>query len=214
MVDLHYAYLHGFGAGPDSFKGTALRERMASEGRTLHLPDLQQPSFEKLTVTAALRAMDTLDATIARDGGKWCLVGSSMGGYLAALWAAQHPARVARLLLLCPGFDLGARWTHFIGAEALSQWENEGSLTFTSPHGESRKVHWAFVTDARQHPGWPNVPCPTHIIHGLRDEAVPHAMSIAYAANRPHVTVETVEDDHGLASSLDVIWHALNAMAS
>ena len=213
MADVHYAYLHGFGAGPDSYKGTSLHARMAADGRILHLPDLQQPSFEKLTITAALEALDTLDATVAVDGRKWCFVGSSMGGYLAALWAARHPVRVARLLLLCPGFDLGARWSRLIGSEALEQWEREGHHTFVSPQGVARDVHWGFVTDARQHPGWPEVSCPTHIIHGRLDAAVPCAGSLSYASTRTHVTIETVEDDHGLASSLDVIWRRLRDTA-
>ena len=48
--------------------------------------------------------------------------------------------------------------------------------------------------------------------HRRLDEAVPCAGSFAYAATRNHVTVETVEDDHGLASSLDAIWGALKDM--
>jgi pimeloyl-ACP methyl ester carboxylesterase len=31
------------------------------------------------------------------------LIGSSMGGYIAARYAELHPEQVAKLVLLCPG---------------------------------------------------------------------------------------------------------------
>lgn len=35
---------------------------------------------------------------------KFCLIGSSMGGYLSCRWAQLHPERVESLFLLCPAF--------------------------------------------------------------------------------------------------------------
>ena len=74
------AYLHGFASGPRSYKGLALREKM---GEIVCLPDLNNPSFDKVTITGALQAMDALHEEVGRP--RWKLVGSSMGGHVAAV---------------------------------------------------------------------------------------------------------------------------------
>ena len=56
--------------------------------------------------------------------------------------------------------------------------------------------------------------CPTHIIHGIRDEIVPLAASHRFAANDRHlVTVQEVDDDHSLAASMDIIVDAARQLA-
>jgi pimeloyl-ACP methyl ester carboxylesterase len=48
--------------------------------------------------------------------------------------------------------------------------------------------------------------CPTHILHGRRDQVVPIEASRAFAAdNSELVTLQEVEDDHSLAASMDEI---------
>ena len=198
-----YAYLHGFASSAGSRKGTALAARFADRGLEFLTPDLNSPSFARLTYTGALAAFDTFDA---RTGARpWQLVGSSMGGYLAARWAELHPSRVDRLVLLCPGFDLGRRWPAVVGADGMARWRAHGALTLPNPQGEPEAVHWGFIEDALRHPAHPEVPCPTLIIHGRRDEVVPLSSSEAYAADRRHVTLHVVDDDHGLAASIDEI---------
>ena len=85
-------YLHGFASGPASKKATFFRRRIPS----LEIPDLSAGDFEHLSITRQMVVIDELAA-----GGPVALVGSSMGGYLAALYAAGHP-EVARLVLLAP----------------------------------------------------------------------------------------------------------------
>lgn len=202
------AYLHGFASGPLSKKGLLLAERLRSQGVELRLPDLNRPSFSRLTVTGALEAVDELvaGAEVGKgDGGRWCFVGSSFGGYVAARWAELHPDRVARLLLLCPGFDLLSRWPLLLGREAFERWERDGVIPLADGAGRMTPVHWGFVEDARRHPPFPEVPCPTRIVHGSRDEVVPVETSHRYAAARPHVSLREVDDDHGLLASVDAI---------
>ena len=203
MIEPRYAYLHGFASSSRSFKGVALAERFEADGHTLHLPDLNRPSFARLTVSAALQVLDDLDTAV--PGGPWRLIGSSMGGFVASRWAQLHPEKVERLLLLCPGFGLPDRWPSILGEDAFARWEREGKLEFPDVDGTPTGVHWAFVEDARRHPGHPDVPCPTHIIHGRRDEVVPFAGSETYAASREHVELVEVDDVHSLTASLDVI---------
>ena len=204
MSRLRYAYLHGFASGPDARKGTHLAEVLAPLGVTLERPDLTRPSFSRLTVTAALGALDDLHAAGPADA-RWRLVGSSFGGYLAALWASLHPQRVDRLVLLCPAFALRLGWEDLIGAEAYARWRQTGWHAFPDARGVPTPVHWGFLEDAARHPDWPDVPCPTRIVHGNRDDVVPFQGSVDYAASRPHVSVLPVDDGHPLDASYDEI---------
>lgn len=202
MPGYRYAYLHGFASGPRSAKGVELARRLGSRGIDLALPDLNAPSFERLTYGGALGAIDALD----RGGaGRWRLLGSSMGGYLAARWAEMNPDRVDRLFLLCPGFDLLSRWPALLGAEAMARWEAEGWHSFADGAGVPTQVGWELVEEAAGHPTHPEVPCPTLILHGTRDEVVPIASSRRYASARTRVRLVEVDDDHGLIASIDRI---------
>lgn len=201
---VRHAYLHGFASGPQSRKGRELARRLAPAGVDLALPDLNRPSFSRLTIEGSLAVIDEL--TGGRDAeATWRFIGSSFGGYLAALWAKCHPDRVDRLLLLCPGFDLARRWPSLLGPDALTQWKRLGSFPFQDGAGRPVPVHWELYESMERHPAFPEVPCPTKILHGRRDEIVPVETSRRYAAERPHVELIELDDDHALTGSIDRI---------
>jgi len=203
---VRFAYLHGFASSPLSKKALALAPLFEAHGHTLARPDLNAPSFAELTFSGALGAIDRMDAVTGDAAEPWCLIGSSMGGYLAARWAELHADRVARLVLLCPGFGMTGRWPRILGAAAMARWRAHGALPFPDATGRPTPVHWGFIEDALRHPEAPEVPCPTLIVHGVRDETVPIASSREYAAQRPHLRLLEVDDDHSLGAS-----HALIA---
>jgi ribosomal protein S18 acetylase RimI-like enzyme len=128
-----------------------------------------------------------------------------MGGWVAARWAELHPDRVHRLVLLCPGFDLPARWRELYGEEEIGAWRERGWVELPDLDGTPTRVGWALMADALAHPPYPEVPCPTLVLHGRRDEVVPLTTSETYAAGRPQVTLEVLDDDHGLVASLPVL---------
>lgn len=212
------AYLHGFASSSLSYKGQALRRSYAERGATLHTPDLNHPSFAELSYTGMLEAFARFDAELdaqaedpAPGRARWRLIGSSMGAYLASRWAQLHGARVDRLLLLCPAFDLVERWPAMLGAQAFERWREQGTHEYPDASGQLVPVHYGLYTDAQQHPARPQVECPTVIIHGTRDESVPIACSRSYAAAHPHVELIEVDDDHSLADSLELIERVAHA---
>jgi len=206
MAERRYAYLHGFASSPNTKKGLHLADVFAKKGLLLERPELNRPSFEKLSPAAMLAAVDALDASASADAAKpWCFIGSSMGGWLAARWAELHPERVERLVLLCPGFDLATRWLSIVGTEGMEKWRADGSLLFPDGAGVLRRVHWGFYEEGSKLPGRPEVPCPTRIYHGTRDATVPIATSRSYVSTRPHVELVEVDDEHRLTDSIDVI---------
>jgi uncharacterized protein len=98
-----FAYLHGFLSGPTSSKGRFLAEQFERRfSARLHLLDLNGgggPSA--LSHSGALEAVDECWRSHGQ-GNAINLIGSSFGGWAAAAYAARHPERVHRLLLLCP----------------------------------------------------------------------------------------------------------------
>ena len=200
-----YAYLHGFASSPNTKKGVHLAAVFAQKGLLLERPELNKPSFEKLSPAAMLGAVDALDALDAGAGKPWCFVGSSMGGWLAARWAELNPQKVERLVLLCPGFDLATRWLSIVGTEGMEKWRREGSLMFPDGAGVLRRVHWGFYEEGSKLPPRPEVPCPTRIYHGTRDATVPVETSRSYASTRPHVELIEVDDEHRLTDSIETI---------
>jgi pimeloyl-ACP methyl ester carboxylesterase len=120
----HCLYLHGFASGPGSHKAAWLGTHLARHGVELEVPDLNAGDFSHLTLT---RQMAVLDALLAGEPGPVTLIGSSFGGYLAALLAEQDP-RVERLVLLAPAFGFGALLESLFGAETMARWQRDGSL--------------------------------------------------------------------------------------
>jgi pimeloyl-ACP methyl ester carboxylesterase len=198
------AYLHGFASGPLSKKGQALKAGYAARGEHVHLPDLNVPSFQTLSVRAMLEAIDALDAEQGDEEG-WGLVGSSLGGWVAARWAELHPDRVRRLLLLCPAFDVETRWPTLMPAGAMERWRQEGSLLVRDGAGELQPMHYLFYEEACEEPAWPTVPCPTRIVHGRQDDRVPIESSRRYVAEHRGVELVEVDDGHDLSESQSLV---------
>ena len=201
-----YAYLHGFASGPQATKGRALAEAFSERGLELALPDLNRPSFAALSPGAMLEAIDELDAAALEARTRLCLIGSSLGGYLAAYWAGLHPARVRRLVLLCPGFRLAERWPHMIGTVGFERWRQQGFFPFVNGAGHFEDVHWAFFEESSRLPPEPEVPCPTLILHGRRDEVVPIDTSRNYSdRHADRCTLVELDDDHQMHASVQPI---------
>lgn len=214
-----FAYLHGFASSPLATKGKQLARRFGALNLELRRPDLNAPSFEQLRVSAMLDQLDALDAQLqGRSSGaapRWAFVGSSMGAWAGALWAAQRPERVAACVWLAPGFSLATRWPALMGPEAFARWECEGSLMLPDGAGVARPVHFDLVLDARKLDPAPAPVAPTLIVHGRKDDVVPIEISRSYveAHGEGDVPLRLIEldDDHRLHASVDTIWSAIRS---
>ena len=92
-------YLHGFASSPLSSKAQFFRRKFAAAGISMEIPQLDEGRFEELTISSQLAVIDRVV-----DGQPAILMGSSLGGYLAALYAGRHP-EIERLVLLAPAFQ-------------------------------------------------------------------------------------------------------------
>jgi pimeloyl-ACP methyl ester carboxylesterase len=194
-------YLHGFASGIESGKARYFAGRFRERGLDLAVPDLAAGDFENLTVTAQLRVVER-----ALAGDPACLIGSSMGGYLAALYASAHP-EIQRLVLLAPAFGFPRRWPETLGPEKTESWRRTGSMeVFHYGENAPRRVGWKLMEDAQQWPDEPAFSQPGLIFHGTRDYVVPALCSQVFAAARPNVTLRLLDSDHQLTDSVDLIW--------
>src|SRR5437762_2534157 len=65
-------------------------------------------------------------ASPGRGTAETVLMGSSLGGYLAALFAATHPTAVDRLILMAPAFNFLERWKTRLSPEEFALWKMQG----------------------------------------------------------------------------------------
>ena len=196
-------YLHGFASGPSSRKARHVGEGFAARGAPLTVPDLT-PGPEGFERSTPRTMLEVARAALGDAPGPHALVGSSLGGYLAALLASQD-ARVARLVLLAPAFRLFERWSGRLTAAQLDEWRTRGLATHHHVTGTERRIGWPFFEAARGLPAFPAVAVPTLVIAGARDETVPLADVEAWVARTPSARLLTVDDGHELAGSLDLI---------
>jgi pimeloyl-ACP methyl ester carboxylesterase len=201
MSPRRYVYLHGFASGPGSKKAQFFREQLAKSGIDLTIPDLAQGDFEHLTITGQL---DVIREAV--DGGPAVLIGSSMGGYLAALYAAGN-AEIARLVLMAPAFAFPARWPQIVGEAEARQWRQNGFLPFYH-YGEQRErlLSYRIIEDGMRYPGYPDFRQPALIFHGRNDSTVPPHLSEHFACEHHHAKLTLLDSDHELIDALPAIW--------
>jgi len=198
-----YAYFHGLGSGPASRKGQALREAYASRGIEVHLPELHQPSVRALSIRAAWAHLEYLDASLGHP--RWRIVGSSLGGWLAARWA-HETGRVDRAVLLATPRDLRGLWDRVLSADARAAWKQRGSMLFPDVRGRMQRVGYSFYEDVvalGSEPAGP-VPCPALFVQGTRDALLPVEETREYAALSGSELV-LFDDEHELAASVDAV---------
>ena len=195
------AYLHGFASGPGSTKARFFQARLAGLGVTVDVPDLA-PDFTHLTVTGMLGILEPL---LAR--GPAVLLGSSLGGYLAALAAARQPDRVRGLVLFAPAFGFVQRWEQRIGPAALARWRATGTAPVYH-YGLGREVPLAvdILDDGRRHPAEPDPTAPALVFAGRRDEAVPLASVERFARARSARELVVLDSGHELTDVLEPMW--------
>ncbi len=200
-------YLHGFASSPKSTKALYFAGKFGERVR-FEAPDLTECDFEHTTLS---RQLAFLGKYVGQDGEPVILMGSSMGGYLAALFAARHPRRVSRVILMAPAFGLAVRWTRQLGFKEMGDWQRAGyRAVFHYGEGRESRISYELINDGIQYEEFPDVRCPALLIHGLRDESVDYRLSERFAVGRENVELMMCGSDHQLLDVLDTIWERVN----
>jgi pimeloyl-ACP methyl ester carboxylesterase len=194
-------YLHGFASSPVSRKASFFKDQLSRHGISLSVPDLAGGDFRNLTIS---RQLESIEREVGTD--PVLLIGSSLGGYLAALYAARHP-EVRRVILLAPAFHFREHWVEIMGTDRFAEWRETGE-TMVYHYGENREVPLGFqlMEDAEKYEPCPDFSQPGLIFHGTADTVVPIKYSEDFAARHPNVELVTLQSGHEMTDVLGNIW--------
>ena len=199
---MHIIYCHGFASSPGSKKANSFRPYFEAKGATYSIPDLNQPSFEKLTLTAMIAKV--IETIAAVDDDETYLIGSSMGG-LTALHTydqyRQHQLdRIKKMVFLAPAFDFLANRRQQMGADWMEKWRTQGEWAFFNyATNDERRVHFGLVEDIQPYDSASvTVDVPVLIYHGRHDETVDYQQSVDFADQRASTDVHLLDSDHQL----------------
>jgi uncharacterized protein len=202
---MRYVYLHGFASGPASRKARFFVEKFAGRGVQLETPDLtpaeSQGGFEALTLSGQLALMERLVA-----GEPCVMMGSSMGGYLSAIYASRHPETV-RVVLLAPAFCLAKRLREAWGAEAIEQWRATGHReVFHYAQNREVPIGYGLLEDAEQYDDYPVVTQPALVFQGRQDPIVPVEYAREFAARTAGADLVEFDSGHELTDCMEPMW--------
>jgi pimeloyl-ACP methyl ester carboxylesterase len=196
-----FVYLHGFSSGPSSRKARFFAEKLQQAGARVAVPDLTRDDFENLTITGQLEVIEEVAA-----GRPVSLIGSSMGGYLAAIYAACHP-EIARLMLMAPAFGFLKRWPQGLGPNKMNEWRESGELeVFNYADQRMRKLKYGLIADGAKYEEYPDFHQPALIFHGINDDVVPVENSRQFAASHSAARLVEFESGHELTDVMDRMW--------
>jgi pimeloyl-ACP methyl ester carboxylesterase len=201
-----FVYLHGFASSPGSRKARFFEERFRELGIGLEVPDLAEGDFRNLTITAQLQVVERLvqDEPVS-------LIGSSMGGYLAALYTARHP-EVDKVVLLAPAFSFASRWPQTLGEAAMEEWKRTNTLrVFHYSEGREVELGYQLIEDSLQYEAYPEFMQPTVIFQGRNDTIVPPIYAETFALGHPNAALRLLDSDHDLVDVLDEMWRETEA---
>jgi pimeloyl-ACP methyl ester carboxylesterase len=208
---VNVVYLHGFASSPKSTKVGYFTERFREHGLEVRCPDLNQPSFETLTMTRMLEQLRReLDV---RATARTTLIGSSLGGTVAILGATQFAARIDRLVLLAPAVMFAKPGHHLLPPERIDEWRRRGALPFFHyADGAERDLSFAFYEDSLRYDAFSaSFQQPAMIFQGIHDASVDCRTVEAFAKTRSNVTLSLLDDDHQLIASLPRMWSDIRA---
>lgn len=199
-----YIYCHGFASSPGSKKATAFAQRFRERGKELIVPDLEDGDFRKITISRQVEKITGVLNTFSYA--KVGLIGSSMGGYLAAL-VAQMRQEVAAQYLMCPGFHFLERWQERVARDYPDVDGLPAAITvYHYRYDRPMELDTGIFEDARK---WDtrvlDRSLPTRIVHGVHDDTVPIQQSRDFAADRSWASLVELDSDHGLLSHMDWI---------
>ena len=199
-----FIYLHGFASSPSSKKAVVFKNIFKEIGFSLVVPDLEKGNFENVNLTFQMNILFNLLDKYQDE--EVCLVGSSMGGYLAAI-AAQKRTNVKAIYLMAPGFNFMDRWMKKLGLgrEDETSWISMIPV-FHYRYGVTKLISTRIFKDAKN---WSNLKLdreiPIRIVHGIHDEVVSVNESRNFIVDRPWASLKELDADHGLLSHVDWI---------
>ena len=197
----HFIYLHGLASGPNSKKASAFKKVFEQHNLPLTVPDLECGGFENLTISKQMKILESLFSL--NSHGRYGIIGSSLGGFLAAL-VAEINISVSAIYLMAPAFDFLNRWRGKLTYDHKTNKFPGFIKVFHYRYNSERLLNTQIFKDAEQ---WENLPLrrkvPTRLVHGVHDKSVDIRISREFSAKRSWCEFLELDSDHGLLSHLN-----------
>jgi pimeloyl-ACP methyl ester carboxylesterase len=209
---VHVRYLHGFASGPaTTTKGRAVVAHGQARCASAAIPDLEHGDFLGLTPQ---KLLERARAALPPADEPVLLVGSSLGGWLAASLAAAGVPKLAGLVLLAPAVGFVSRWRQRLGPAGEAAWRSAGQRDFFHfAHGCERPLGVGFLDGCKSVDEYPPLPpVPTWVIAGRHDDTVPLSDILAWTAPCPWLDLAVLDGAHSLDSPqhLRLLLHAVD----
>jgi pimeloyl-ACP methyl ester carboxylesterase len=214
--ELLVIYVHGFASSQRGEKAVYFAERFLARGDAYLTFDLRghgesSGTMAELTVTRALADVETVLAWARERFARIVVIGSSLGGQLAAWAAARNPDVIAANLLIAPAFAFYENRVRDLGPDGEARLRAEGYAIIRN--------EWVTTTIGRElvedAVGYgldrllPDYRTPTLILHGTEDTTVPIAGSVEFVRRstaRPLELVAIAGGDHRLTDHKAVLF--------
>ena len=131
-------------------------------------------------------ASNAIEAIDHLTQGPQIVIGSSMGGWMMLLTALARPERVAAMIGIAaaPDFLVNLMQAQFT-PEQKATYETEGKIALPSDYGEPYIISKQLVEESLGHmllnKAMIEYEGPVHLLHGMRDDAVPWQVSVEIA---------------------------------
>lgn len=181
---------HGFLSGKRSATNKTLTRLLNAQGIATFVFDFfgqgeSEGPFEALTTTTAMaQAQAALDLVRQKGFRRLGLMGSSFGGLVATLTAAQRHD-LACLALKCPVVDFAEELRLTLGETEMAAWQATDTIPNIMGGAERIRLRYAFYEDCLRRIAYEpakTITAPTLIVQGDQDECVPLHQSQQLAA--------------------------------
>lgn len=180
-------FAHGLGSVRRGEKSLALETECAQRNWAFAACDFRGHGESDGTMTdlCGSRLLEDLHLTVRhvaeKTGGEVFLVGSSMGGWTTAWFAARHPQRVSACAFIAPSFQF-TEWKR-LTATQRDEWFRTKQLHIQNLFidvilGEQMLQE---LGDFRMDALLERYRTPALIFHGMQDDVVPYQISLKFA---------------------------------